>query len=106
MSSFTEVSGAIALIVRAQGATVPYGGIVDGRDDVASLNARLGRGATGLRLIDNCSFRLLQAEAVCDIGRDRLHKEGRPRIWWSEKRSDSAFNLGYAWHEFGREQNK
>src|SRR5581483_2123494 len=51
---------------------------VDRGDDVAGFDAGLGRGAVGLRFGNQRAFRLLQAEAVGDLGSDGLNLYADP----------------------------
>src|SRR5581483_2990343 len=51
---------------------------VDRGDDVAALDARLGRRTAGLRLGNQRAGRLLQTHAVGDIRRDRLDLHADP----------------------------
>src|SRR5581483_9585552 len=47
-------------------------------DHVAALQARLGRGAALLNVVDERSLSLLEAEAVGDLRRYRLHHDADP----------------------------
>ena len=51
---------------------------VDRGDDVTRLDAGLGGRAAVLRIVDHRALGLLQAEAVGDIGRHRLHLDAEP----------------------------
>src|SRR6201999_4089673 len=53
-------------------------GAVDRGDDVTRLDAGLGRRTAVLRIVDHRTPRLLQAEAVGDVGRHRLHLDAEP----------------------------
>ena len=51
---------------------------VDGRDDIAGVDAGLGRWAAFLRLVNHCAFGLLQAKAVGNARGHRLDLNAEP----------------------------